>query len=123
LCEEQRSTIGRWHLDGGVAGREGSMFLLSNLLAGIAQVLDLLLTFYMWIMIARIVISWVNADPHNQIVRAIISVTDPLLYRIRRVLPSFAGGLDLSPLVVFAAIVFIRAFVVRSLFEMAARLQ
>jgi YggT family protein len=98
------------------------MFVLSNLLAGIAQVLDLLLTFYMWIMIARIVISWVNADPYNPIVIAIVSVTEPLMQRIRRVLPVFGGGVDFSPLVVFAGIVFIRAFVVQSLFQMAYRL-
>lgn len=99
------------------------MFVLSNLLAGIAQVLDLLLTFYLWIMIARVVVSWVNADPTNPIVRAIVSVTEPLLSRIRRTLPVVAGGIDFAPLVVFAGIVFVRAFVVQSLFQLAYRMQ
>jgi YggT family protein len=99
------------------------MFVIANLLSGVAQVLDLVLTFYMWIIIARVVISWVNADPYNPIVRAIVSVTEPVLYRIRQALPVFAGGIDFSPLVVFAGIIFIRAFVVESLLQLAHRMQ
>ena len=99
------------------------MFVFANLLIAIAQVLHMLLTFYMWIVIARIVISWVNADPYNPIVRAIISVTEPLLYRIRRTLPVYGGGIDFSPLVVFAGIYFLQIFLVRTLVDLAVRLQ
>lgn len=99
------------------------MFVLSNFLVAIARVLDLLLTFYMWIMIARVVLSWVNADPYNPIVRAIVSVTEPVLHRIRRSLPVVAGGIDFAPLVVFLAIVFARSFVVETVFQLAYRMQ
>ncbi len=99
------------------------MFVVANLLTGVAYVLDMFLWFYMWVLIARVVISWVNADPYNPIVRAIINVTEPLLYRIRRSLPVFGGGIDFSPLVVFAAIRFLQIFLVRSLADLAARLQ
>ena len=99
------------------------MFVVANLLLGIAKVLDMLLWFYMWILIARVVISWVNADPYNPIVRAIVSVTDPLLYRIRRALPVSGSGIDFSPLVVFAGIYFLQIFLVRSLVDLAVRLQ
>jgi len=99
------------------------MFVFANLLIAIAQVLHMVLTLYMWILIARIVISWVNADPYNPIVRAIISVTEPLLYRIRRTLPVYGGGIDFSPLVVFAAIYFLQAFLVQSLFDLALRMR
>jgi len=98
------------------------MFVVANLLLGIAKVLDMLLWFYMWVLIARVVISWVNADPYNPIVRAILSVTEPLLYRIRRTLP-IGGGIDFSPLVVFAGIYFLQIFLVRSLVDLALRLQ
>jgi len=81
------------------------------------------LTFYMWIVIARVVISWVNADPYNPIVRAIVSVTEPVLYRIRRSLPVFGGGFDFSPLIVWAGIIFLQTFLVRSLADLAMRLQ
>jgi YggT family protein len=99
------------------------MFVVANLLLGIAKVLDMLLWFYMWILIARVVISWVNADPYNPIVRAIVSVTEPVLYRIRRSLPVFGGGIDFSPLVVFAGIYFLQIFLVRSLVDLAVRMQ
>jgi YggT family protein len=99
------------------------MFVAANLLLGMAKVLDMLLWFYMWVLIARIVISWVNADPYNPIVRAIVSVTEPLLYRIRRSLPVYGGGIDFSPLVVFAGIYFLQIFLVQSLVDLAMRLR
>lgn len=97
--------------------------MVAHLLEATATVMNLLLQFYMWVLIARVVISWVNADPYNPIVRAIISATEPLLYRIRRSLPIFGGGIDFSPLVVFAGIIFLQTFLVRSLFDLAVRLQ
>ena len=63
------------------------MFVLANLLIALAQVVDYLLTAYMWIVIARAIISWVNPDPYNPIVRFLYSATEPVLYRIRRLLP------------------------------------
>jgi YggT family protein len=97
------------------------MFLLSNLVFGIAQVLSALLTLYMWIVIARALISWVNPDPRNPIVRFLYNATEPLLYRVRRVIPDL-GGIDLSPLVVIFGIYFLQSFLVRSLIDIAARL-
>src|SRR4051812_17474120 len=99
------------------------MFVFANFLFGLAEVLSMLLTFYMWIVIARVVISWVNADPYNPIVRAIISATEPLLYRIRRSLPVFAGGIDFSPLIIFAGIIFLKSFVIQSMFDLAVRMR
>lgn len=99
------------------------MFVFANLLLGLAKVIDMLLWFYMWILIARVVISWVNADPYNPIVRAIVSATEPLLYRIRRALPIFAGGIDFSPLIVFATIYFLQIFLVQSMVDLAVRMR
>lgn len=76
----------------------------------------------MWIVVARAVLSWVNPDPYNPIVRFINSVTEPVLYQIRRRLPVSFGGLDLSPIIVFLAVIFLRKFLVESLFRMAALL-
>jgi YggT family protein len=98
------------------------MFVLSNFLVGVAKVLDIALTLYMWIIIARAVISWVNPDPYNPIVRFLNAVTEPVLYPIRRKLPISLGGIDFSPILVILAIIFIQAFLVQSLIEMAARL-
>jgi YggT family protein len=98
------------------------MFLFANFLSATAGVLSLILTAYMWIIIARAIVSWVSADPHNPIVRFLYNATEPLLYRVRRALPVFAGGIDFSPLLVIAVIYFLQAFLVRSLYDVAARL-
>jgi len=80
--------------------------LMANVLLALAKLIELangLLTIYKYILLASVIISWVNADPYNPIVNFIRRVTDPLLYRIRRHMPD-TGMLDLSPLVAFAII-------------------
>jgi YggT family protein len=99
------------------------MFIVANLLAALAQVLDYLLWAYVWILLARIVISWVNADPANPIVRFLYAATEPVLERARRLLPLQAGGFDLSPIIVWIAILFLQRFLVRSLYDLAQRLR
>jgi len=82
------------------------MVLVANILLALAKLIELadgLLTIYKYILLASVVISWVNADPYNPIVNFIYRVTDPLLRRIRRHMPD-TGMLDLSPLVAFALI-------------------
>ena len=99
------------------------MFVLANLLQALALVIDYALQIYSWIIIARVVISWVNADPYNPIVRAIYSVTEPVLSRIRQSLPVFGGGIDFSPIVVFMGILFLQSFLVQTLQQLAFRMQ
>jgi len=96
------------------------MFVISNFLNALATLVDFVFSAYMWIIIGRAIISWVNADPYNPIVRFIHEVTEPLLYRIRRVLPVVAGGIDLSPMVLIMAIIFLQSFLVPTLKRMAA---
>lgn len=98
------------------------MFVLANFLNAIAYVLEFTLTIYMYIIIARAIISWVNPDPYNPIVSFLYRATEPVLYRVRRVLPDM-GGLDLSPLIVLLAIFFLQKFVVNSMFELVNRLK
>jgi YggT family protein len=86
--------------------RSTLMVLLANILLALAKLVELasgLLTIYKYILLASVVVSWVNADPYNPLVNFIYRVTDPVLRRIRRHMPD-TGMLDLSPLVAFAAI-------------------
>lgn len=99
------------------------MFVLANFLDALAQVLYFLLEAYMWIVVARAVISWVNPDPHNPIVRFLYSATEPVLYRLRRALPLYAGGIDFSPILVFVVIIFLQRFLVQTLYDMARSLR
>ncbi len=95
------------------------MFILGNFLLATADVLSMVLRLYMFIVIARALISWVNPDPYNPIVRFLYNATEPLLSRVRRVLPIFAGGIDFSPLIVLVAIYFLQVFLVQSLHDLA----
>ena len=99
------------------------MFMIANLLVAVAQVLDYVLWAFMWILIGRIIISWVNADYDNPIVRFLFAATEPVLEPVRRRLPVFTGGFDLSPIVVWLAIIFLQRFLVRSLYELAYALK
>jgi len=99
------------------------MIILSNFLIAIAKVMDIVLTIFMWIVIARAVLSWVSPDPYNPIVRFIHQVTEPVLYQIRRRIPVSFGGIDFSPILVFLAIIFLQRFVVHSLYGLAQTLQ
>jgi YggT family protein len=98
------------------------MFVVNNFMMALAQLLDILLTAYIWILIGRAVISWVNADPHNPIVRFLYEVTEPILSRIRKTLPLSMGGIDFSPMILIMIIMFLQSFLVPTLKQMAMRI-
>ena len=97
------------------------MFIIGNLLHTIAFILDTALTVYMWIIIASALITWVSPDPYNPIVRFLYSVTDPVLRPIRRRL-GMGMGIDISPMIVIFAIMFIRSFIVKTLFDLSLKM-
>lgn len=98
------------------------MYIIGYFLMAAAKVVDVVLLFVMWMVIFRAILSWVNPDPYNAIVRFINNVTEPVLYPIRNRLPMNYGGIDFSPIVVFLAIIFLRTFVVNSMMRVAASL-
>jgi len=96
------------------------MFVAGQLLYAVAMVVRYVLEAYMWIIIIRAVISWVNADPWNPIVRFLHQVTEPVLRPIRRMLP--ATPIDFSPVIAILGIYFLQMFLVPVLLRAAARL-
>lgn len=100
------------------------MFIISNLLAAFAQILDVVFTAFYWIIIIRALLSWVNPDPFNPIVQFLQVVTEPVLAPIRRALPfAFRMGLDISPIIAILALMFLRSFLVRTLLDLSLRLR
>ena len=95
------------------------MFVLSNFIIGLAKVIDIALTLYMWIIVFRALISWVNPDPYNQIVIFLYRATEPVLGPIRRRLPMGNIGIDISPIIVILVIVFLQYFLVETMIQMA----
>jgi len=99
------------------------MFVLGNFIIAVAKILDIALTMYMWIIIARAVLSWVNPDPYNPIVQFLYRVTEPVMAPIRRWIPFGNMGIDFSPIILILAIVFLQSFLVRSMMELAVYLR
>ncbi|MBI3989689.1 MAG: YggT family protein [candidate division NC10 bacterium] len=94
------------------------MFLIANLLDAVAFILDKLLWLYMWVIIIRALISWVNPDPWNPLVQFLYRATEPVLQPIRRLLP-MTFSLDISPVIAIFGIYFLQIFLVRSLYQLA----
>ena len=100
------------------------MFILSNFLVSSAKILGICLTALYWLILIRALISWVSPDPNNAIVQFLVKVTEPMLAPIRRILPiGLQIGIDISPIIAFLAIIFLRSFLVRTLLDLAYRLR
>lgn len=91
------------------------MYFIGYLIKALAYIMSMVLTLYMWVIIAGAVLSWVNPDPYNPIVRVIHNLTEPVLYQIRRRLPVSFGGIDFSPFIVILVIIFLLNSVVPGL--------
>ena len=99
------------------------MFIFGNLILAIANILDIVLSVYMWVVIIAALISWVSPDPYNPIVRFLYSVTEPVFRPIRRLIGFRLGPIDISPMVVILAIIFIQRFLISSLIEFGYKLK
>ncbi|WP_029520157.1 YggT family protein [Persephonella sp. IF05-L8] len=99
------------------------MFILANFIEAVSRILDIALTIYMWIVIVSALLSWVNPDPHNPIVRFLYNATEPVYRKIRKIIPTVYGGIDIAPIIVLFIIMFLQYFLVPSLYELAIRLR
>ena len=97
------------------------MMIAQNTVMALAEVVGLILQIYLWLIVGRAIISWVDPNPYNPIVRFVYSVTEPVLEQARRIIPPL-GGIDLSPIAVLLLIIFLRNLIVNSLYDFASRL-
>ncbi|MGL4722761.1 MAG: YggT family protein [Desulfovibrionaceae bacterium] len=100
------------------------MIFLGNILQGIAEVLSMISSLYVWILIISAILSWIQPDPYNPIVRILRNLTEPLLYRVRKIIPfAYINGIDLSPFILILIIQLFKSIIVQSIFEYAIRLK
>jgi len=97
------------------------MYILGELLRSLAWFIDKVFVIVYFMLIIRIIMSWVGSDPYNEIAQIIYRVTDPILLPFRR-LPLQLGGIDFSPIVAFLVLSVVRSFVVNVLYQIAFRL-
>lgn len=95
------------------------MFVFANFISAVAVVLGYVIKIASWLIIIRALISWVNPDPSNMIVQFLHKTTEPMLRPIRRIVPMYNMGLDISPILAILVLWFARIFVVQSLFDLA----
>ena len=97
------------------------MIVLGNFLIAVAQILGIIFTIFYWLILIRALVSWVSPDPYNPVVRFLYQTTEPVLVPIRRFLPP--AGVDFSPIIAFLVIIFLKIFLVGSLYDIGARLK
>lgn len=97
------------------------MAIIKIFLQAVAGLVNFVLDAYMIILLARAIMSWVSPDPYNPLIRFLHTVTEPVLYRVRKALPfTYTSGIDFSPLLVMLVIIFLKDFLVKTLYYMAA---
>lgn len=97
--------------------------LFGNLLIAAAHLLNTVLDLYTWVVIIAALISWVNPDPYNPVVRFLRGVTEPVFRPVRRLIGYRLGPIDISPLVVILGIIFIQKFLIATLIEMGYKIK
>lgn len=78
------------------------------LIVTIIQMLNMIISLYIWVVIIAALITWVRPDPYNPIVQTLYRLTEPAYAFIRRYIPTVIGGIDLSPLVLILALQFVQ---------------
>lgn len=99
------------------------MFVVSNFLLALSKILNFVLTIYIYIIIIRAIISWVNPDPYNPIVQFLYKFTEPVLAPIRRILKMETWAIDISPIIAILIIWFLQSFFINSIVDLAMRLR
>jgi len=101
------------------------MSVLGSLIIAFAKVISLIANMYTFIIAGSAIVSWVNPDPYNPIVRFLKSATDPLFNQIRKRLPAafFKSGIDFTPMLVIIAIVFLETILTATLMDIGISLR
>ncbi|MBA4396556.1 MAG: hypothetical protein C0394_04115 [Syntrophus sp. (in: bacteria)] len=94
------------------------MFVVENFIVALAKIIDIVLSIYIWIILGRAIISWVNPDPYNPIVVFLYRVTEPVMAPIRRLIPIRGLAIDISPIIVIMIIYFLQTFLVKTMIQM-----
>lgn len=95
---------------------------MDSVFTALARLIDLVFTLYIFIVVARALVSWVSPDPYNPIVRFLHNATDPVLYRMRRILPFSTGSMDFTPMILIFLLYMVQNFLVNMLITMGRSL-
>ncbi len=89
--------------------------------SALSQVVSLVFQIYIFIVIARALVSWVNPDPYNPIVRFLYNATEPVLARMRRILPLQFSGIDLTPIALLLLLSVVEQVLLQIIWQLSNR--
>ncbi|MDD3050538.1 MAG: YggT family protein [Candidatus Cloacimonetes bacterium] len=93
------------------------MIVFHNMIYTIVNLLGFILNLYVYVLVARAVISWFSPDPYNNLYRLLINLTEPVLTPIRRYIPT--SGIDFSPFIAILIIEFIiKGFIFKTILQL-----
>lgn len=69
------------------------------LLASLLSLVLLTINLFFWLVIIRIILSWIAGTTYNPAIAIVYALTEPLLRPFRRLVPDL-GGFDISPIFV-----------------------
>ena len=84
--------------------------MIDALFSSILTVLFSIIFLYKWVVIISALLSWVRPDPYNPIVQMLYRLTEPVYAKIRNIIPTTFGGMDLAPLILIFALIFLETF-------------
>ena len=93
--------------------------ILGTFLEAFAAIISMLINLYIWVIIIATLVSWVRPDPYNPIVQILNRLTQPLYAKLRKIMPTTIGGIDLSPLIIIVILKFIDLSIVKILMQYA----
>ena len=84
--------------------------MIDALFSSVLTVLFSVIFLYKWVVIISALLSWVRPDPYNPIVQMLYRLTEPVYAKIRNIIPTTFGGMDLAPLILIFALIFLETF-------------
>ncbi|AXX84847.1 MULTISPECIES: YggT family protein [Arcobacteraceae] len=84
--------------------------MIDALIGSFLTIFFTIIFLYKWIVIISALLTWVRPDPYNPIVQMLYRLTEPVYAKIRQYIPTTFGGLDLAPLILIFALIFLETF-------------
>lgn len=98
------------------------MFVVGSFLGAVAWLVGMLFDALMLVILVNALLSWFRLDPSNPLLQLLDRVSDFVCNPIRRLFPTVVSGVDLAPMLAMVALMFLRMWIVPTLYGLAARM-
>lgn len=99
------------------------MFVIGDFLGAVAWLVGMAFDVLMIVILVNALLSWFRLDPSNPLLQLLDRVSDFVCNPIRRLFPTVVSGIDLAPMLAMVALMFLRMWIVPTLYGIAARMK